>query len=288
MGLVLGDKEYYETDVVEWVMYDDDSIVDIIEDFQNEVYRLIDPNSGLNQMCRDELKIRIKNYRQDIFFGLLCRSIYYKFAESGSDENGGKTPAFSEYIEKDIVNLDDLKQILGCIFESFPDLLTAPASTRFHGNWEGGLMDHSISVYCAALKMKNAYTEKYNVLNPIFFLLHDVCKCGCYHLETKDVKNKETDRWETKTVYAKSNTTDSAQHGPESVMRIYELIFKHPLMGWIKDQFTDEWRLAIAYHMGMYSMSDSDMPEYNAAKVVHPEVLLMHHADMVASQLNGF
>lgn len=282
MGLVLNDKEYYETDVVEWVMYDDDSIVDIIEDFQNEVYKLTDPNSGISQVYRDELKIRTKNYRQDIFFGLLCRSVYYKWVEFDV-EKGRKT------FEKGLVNLVGLEQILDCIFESFPDLLTAPASTRFHGSWEGGLMDHSISVYCAALKMKNAYTKKYNVLNPIFFLLHDVCKCGCYHLETKDVKNKETGRWETKTVYVKSNTTDSAQHGPESVMRIYELIFKYyPSLGWLKDQFTDEWRLAIAYHMGMYSMSDSDMPEYNAAKAVHPEVLLMHHADMVASQLYGF
>lgn len=68
MGLVLGDKEYYESDVADWVMYDDDSIVDIIEDFQNEVYRLTDPNSGINPSCLDELKIRIKNYRQDIFF----------------------------------------------------------------------------------------------------------------------------------------------------------------------------------------------------------------------------
>ena len=169
MGLVLNDKEYYETDVVEWVMYDDDSIVDIIEDFQNEVYKLTDPNSGLSQMYRDELKIRIKNYRQDIFFGLLCRSVYYKWVEFDV-EKGRKT------FEKELVNLADLEQIWDCIFESFPDLLTAPASTRFHGNWEGGLMDHSISVYCAALKMKNAYTEKYNVLNPIFFLLHDICK----------------------------------------------------------------------------------------------------------------
>lgn len=283
MGLVLGDKEYYESDVADWVMYDDDSIVDIIEDFQNEVYRLTDPNSGINPACRDELKIRIKNYRQDIFFGLLCRSVYYKWVESGYAEKNGR-----KAVENELVSLVGLKQILDSILESFPDLLTAPASTRFHGSWEGGLMDHSIATYCAAIKMKNAYTKKYKVLNPIFFLLHDVCKCGCYHLETKDVKNKETGRWETKTVYAKSIATDSAQHGPESVMRIYELLLKYPLMGWLKDQFTDEWRLAIAYHMGMYNMSDSDMPEYNAAKGVHPEVLLLHHADMVASQLYGF
>lgn len=209
--------------------------------------------------------------------------MYYKWVESGYAEKNGR-----KSVENELVSLVELKRVLDFILESFPDLLTAPASTRFHGSWEGGLMDHSILVYCAAIKMKKAYTEKYDVLNPIFFLLHDVCKCGCYHLETKDVKNKETGKWETKTVYAKSITTDSAQHGPESVMRIYELLLKYPLMGWLKDQFTDEWRLAIAYHMGMYNMSDSDMSEYNAAKGVHPEVLLMHHADMVASQLYGF
>ena len=27
------------------------------------------------------------------------------------------------------------------------DFYTAPASTRFHGNYDGGLLDHSLNVY---------------------------------------------------------------------------------------------------------------------------------------------
>ena len=70
----------------------------------------------------------------------------------------------------------------------------APASTNFHGNYEGGLADHSLNVYTAAMRLRATALS----LNPsleeqlpedsiaITTLLHDVCKADVY----KEVKKK--------------------------------------------------------------------------------------------------
>lgn len=59
------------------------------------------------------------------------------------------------------------------------DFFKAPASTRFHGNYEGGLLEHSMKVYeILKHKVKNCIIEM-NVPEEsliIIALLHDICK----------------------------------------------------------------------------------------------------------------
>ena len=63
------------------------------------------------------------------------------------------------------------------------DFFTAPASTRFHGSFEGGLVEHSLKVYEIL-----DYKAKNNVLKleipddtiKIVSLLHDICKLNFY------------------------------------------------------------------------------------------------------------
>lgn len=55
------------------------------------------------------------------------------------------------------------------------DFFTAPASTRFHGACECGLVMHSINVYQAM--MQHFFTEGENAESyAICALLHDLCK----------------------------------------------------------------------------------------------------------------
>ena len=42
-------------------------------------------------------------------------------------------------------NRDGIENLLAFLEKS--DFYTAPASTRFHGNFEGGLLEHSMKVY---------------------------------------------------------------------------------------------------------------------------------------------
>ena len=69
------------------------------------------------------------------------------------------------------------------------DFFNCPASTRFHNNFEGGLVDHSVKVYHRLKKI--VADEKMNVSNEsiaIIALLHDVCKANIYKIDYRNVK----------------------------------------------------------------------------------------------------
>ena len=70
------------------------------------------------------------------------------------------------------------------------DFFTAPASTRFHAAYEGGLLDHSLNVYNVLIsKHFNPETddlESYTIVS----LLHDLCKAGFYKTELRNRKKR--------------------------------------------------------------------------------------------------
>lgn len=57
------------------------------------------------------------------------------------------------------------------------DFYTAPASTKYHGAYKGGLLEHSLNVYERLLKLAAGYD-----LDSIAIvgLLHDLCKAEFY------------------------------------------------------------------------------------------------------------
>ena len=63
------------------------------------------------------------------------------------------------------------------------DFFKAPASTRFHGDYEGGLVEHSMKVYEILKHKVETNIEPMNV-NPetliLVPLLHDLCKANFY------------------------------------------------------------------------------------------------------------
>ena len=72
------------------------------------------------------------------------------------------------------------------------DFFTAPASTRFHGDYAGGLVEHSMKVYEILVeKVKNS-SKKIDVSDDtlkIVALLHDVCKANFYKVDYRNAKN---------------------------------------------------------------------------------------------------
>ena len=66
------------------------------------------------------------------------------------------------------------------------DFFTAPASTRFHGDYAGGLVEHSMKVYEILVdKVKNSPVPL-NISEDtlkIVALLHDVCKANFYKVD---------------------------------------------------------------------------------------------------------
>lgn len=66
------------------------------------------------------------------------------------------------------------------------DFYTAPASTRFHGNYTGGLVEHSLNVYDELKRLLSAYPEikATDETVAIISLFHDLCKVNFYVIES--------------------------------------------------------------------------------------------------------
>ena len=124
------------------------------------------------------------------------------------------------------------------------DFFTAPASTKFHSNFEGGLVKHSVLVYERFLnKLKNEYGENYNqvISNEsiaIIGLLHDICKVDYYKLDYRNVK--EDGNWVQKPYYTVEDSLPYG-HGEKSVYIISSFM-----------KLTREEAMAINWHMGAF------------------------------------
>lgn len=106
------------------------------------------------------------------------------------------------------------------------DFFEAPASTRFHGAYPGGLVEHSLNVYYALLG-QFTIREYGGESVAVVALLHDVCKTGYYRRE-RDGKYSVKDQL-------------PMGHGEKSVYLVMKFM-----------DLTDEEALAIRWHMGAY------------------------------------
>lgn len=139
------------------------------------------------------------------------------------------------------------------------DFFTAPASTRFHGAWPGGLVSHSMNVYYAMIGNVPILQEYGAESVAVVALLHDVCKAEFYE--------KTDDGWRV-------NERLPMGHGEKSVY----LVMKHM-------DLTDSEALAIRWHMGAYDDAfKGGSRELGAAQDKCALVLALHHADMLATQ----
>lgn len=95
------------------------------------------------------------------------------------------------------------------------DFFTAPASTRFHGACEGGLVMHSVNVYHA---LRESFFEEGDDEESfaICALLHDLCKANFYKVGTRNVKDDATGKWEKVLHYSVEDRFPYG-HGEKSV-----------------------------------------------------------------------
>lgn len=168
------------------------------------------------------------------------------------------------------INRDGIENLIAFIDKT--DFYTAPASTRFHGNYEGGLLEHSMKVY-EILKYKVEHSVvDINVSEDtlkIVALLHDICKVNYYKVDYRNAKNAEG-VWEKVPYYTVDDTIPYG-HGEKSVMMLTEYI-----------KLTVEEKYCIRWHMGftepkeMYSTIGIAFKKY-------PLALLLHEADLEAT-----
>ena len=152
------------------------------------------------------------------------------------------------------------------------DFFTAPASTRFHGSYEKGLLEHSMKVY-EILKQK-ASTAVIPINTPeesiiLIALLHDICKANFYKVDYRNAKNA-LGVWE-KVPYYTIDDTIPYGHGEKSVMMISEYI-----------KLTPEEKYSIRWHMG-YTEPKELYNTIGVAYKKYPLALMMHEADLEAT-----
>ena len=134
------------------------------------------------------------------------------------------------------------------------DFYTAPASTKYHGAYAGGLLEHSLNVFRRLVKRCPA--ADMDTLT-ITALLHDVCKIHLYE--------KTEDGY-------RHNEQFPIGHGEKSVI----LILRHmPL--------TDEEITAISWHMGAFDSRAGAGRSLSSAWEKCPLALHLHLADMEAT-----
>lgn len=173
---------------------------------------------------------------------------------------------YDRYITRD--GSKDLKEwILSTDFE------TAPASTRFHGSYEGGLIEHSVHVWEELVRLLKAYPEiqTNGETVAIISLLHDLCKADCYKTELRN--KKENGAWRSVPVYVFNEDFAFGGHGSKSVFLIQQFM-----------KLTSEEAVAVNNHMGSWDRSPSDYGVGNAFEA-YPLAWLLHVADESATYI---
>lgn len=147
---------------------------------------------------------------------------------------------------------------------------TAPASTKYHGVYEGGLYDHSRTVAKELEKITECMGLKWQREESPFIIgmFHDLCKCDQY-IEKKPGLGLEYEQ----PVYEHNDKLLLKGHGEKSVMILSQFM-----------RLTEEEMLCIRYHMGAY-MTD-EWGQYDLAIRKYPTVLWSHTADMIASKVH--
>ncbi len=158
------------------------------------------------------------------------------------------------------------------------NFFSAPASTKYHGAYDGGLFDHSYAVFKSLKTMTENLSLPWKNEQSVFVvgMFHDLCKCDQYvKTDGARIPGSETMVYGNGMYhYEYNDKTLLKGHGAKSVMVLSQFM-----------QLTEEEILCIRYHMGAYEKDDWE--GFDLAIRKYPTVLYTHTADMEASKIIG-
>lgn len=180
--------------------------------------------------------------------------------------------AVSETIKRD--GIDNLMEWL----ENETNFFSSPASTRYHGSYEGGLVEHSLNVFNQMLfELDTVVGKGWEDLYPmesvaIVALFHDLCKVGQYR-ETEKWRKNSDGEWESYLAYEYDPEQLTMGHGAKSNYLLQRFV-----------HLTAMEAQAIFWHMGAYDISPyANLNGCGAAFETNPLAFLIHRADMAAT-----
>lgn len=178
-------------------------------------------------------------------------------------------------IYKSKIKREGSEKLLEYLESPASDFFTAPASTRYHLSYEGGLLEHSLNVYHCLKdylereRVKNVFGMSFDEETiAVAALLHDICKVNCYKKSFRNVKD-ENGLWQKVPSYDFSDELPYG-HGEKSV---------YIISGFMR--LTREEAFAIRYHMGF--TENEDMRNVGEAFSRFPLAVALWMADMEAT-----
>lgn len=167
------------------------------------------------------------------------------------------------------VNRDGMPELIKYLENS--DFFYAPASTRFHGSYKGGLLEHSLNVYDELIRLLATYPEVNAPEDSIIIasLFHDLCKVNMYSVDKRNRKNA-AGNWETYDAYTADEKFCYGGHGSKSVFILQNYI-----------KLTVEEAVAINCHMSCWDGNDLVGKAYEQ----YPFAWLLHVADESATYI---
>lgn len=143
---------------------------------------------------------------------------------------------------------------------------TAPASTKYHGSYVGGLLEHTLEVTNTALWLYNSYRKRltFTIESLIFCaLVHDIGKIGT----------------RTDDIYLNVSTSEipKFEYNKKALKMDHELL----TLFWLNlygIQITESEMLAIYYHAGPYVESYKKVSETDL-------LIILHTADNLSAKI---
>lgn len=150
----------------------------------------------------------------------------------------------------------------------------APASTRWHGNYPGGLLDHTYSVVKSVIDLYPAFKDVLNIFEAIEAALwHDIGKIGLLDYEGMLIIPyylKSLDKITHKVIYVYNKQLRMSHQELSCIAYV----------GMSNACIDIEVLKAIRYHNMLYTDDRDTIGEET------PLMLIVHHADMIASRFH--
>ena len=173
---------------------------------------------------------------------------------------------FESVVERNITRVG-IKDLMNWLSRS--DFYTAPASTRYHESYEGGLVEHSLNVFHHLVRLNEHYGMEYSTETlAIVALFHDLCKVGCYKTSMRNVKDEKTGVWSKVPYYIHDEDFKFGGHGSKSVFLVQNFM-----------QLLPDEAVAINCHMGVENGKWEVFDAFRAC----PLAFLLHTADMAST-----
>lgn len=157
------------------------------------------------------------------------------------------------------------------------DFYSAPASTRYHGSYPGGLVQHTLNVAYELKQLADFYEVKIPKDSILICALgHDFCKINTYRETIVNVPPQRTKsgKWEQQQGYKKDEYLKLG-HGAKSLSTLQDFI-----------TLKDYEKEAIYWHMGAFDLGQyNNINDLSKTFEENPLAFLLHIADMCVTYI---